>query len=268
MSAGVVGHGLHSGAPGAVRFERHDGPTILRARSIDTRVVDLRVADTVRSTTVVDASGAVRVGTIEHVLAALGGLGLHAGVAVIVDGAEPPLADGGARLYVDLVRALGVVPTASPLRVVRDGVIEHGESRYELRRDDGHGVKLEVSIDFGDARIAKDACWTGDPDDFRDRIAVARTFGFEHEVGDLLERGLASHVTPESVVVIGEGRVLSSGAPFTADEPVRHKLLDLVGDLFLYGGPPRGSVRVTRPGHAATHVVMARALAEGLVVRG
>ncbi len=267
MNARLEGHGLHSGAPGAVRFERHDGPTVLRARGVESRVVDLRVVDTTRSTTVEDASGNVRIGTIEHVLAALGGLGLHSGVAVTVEGTEPPLADGGARRYCDLARALAVPPSPAPLRVVRAGVLEHGGSRYELACAEGDAVTLEVSIDFDDARIARSAHWKGDPDDFRERIAVARTFGFEHEVGDLLERGLASHVTPESVVVIGEGRVLSSGAPFTADEPVRHKLLDLVGDLFLYGGPPRGILRVTRPGHAATHAVMTRALAEGLVVR-
>lgn len=267
MSACVEGHGLHSGAPGAVRFERHDGPTVLRARGVDTRVVDLRVVLAIRSTTVEDPTGVVRIGTVEHVLAALGGLGAHAGVAVVIDGTEPPLADGGARRYVDLVRALGVPPSQAPLRVVRAGTLEHGGSRYELACGDGEGVALEVSVDFDDSRIAQEARWSGDPDDFRERIAVARTFGFEREVGDLLERGLASHVTPESVVVIGDGRVLCSGAPFTADEPVRHKLLDLVGDLFLYGGPPRGIMRVTRPGHAATHAVMARALAEGLVVR-
>jgi UDP-3-O-[3-hydroxymyristoyl] N-acetylglucosamine deacetylase len=62
-------------------------------------------------------------------------------------------------------------------------------------------------------------------------------------------------------------RVLSAGAPFLADEPARHKLLDLVGDLYLYGGPPRGRVRATRPGHGATHEAMRRALAEGLVAR-
>ena len=264
-AASVEGFGLHSGARASVRFERHEGPVILRAGGIDTRITELRVVDTLRSTTVADPSGAVRIGTIEHVLAALGGLGLHAGVAVIADGAEAPLADGGARRYVDLVRALGVAPSAPSLRIVRAGVVEHGASRYEFAC--GEQVTLEVAVDFDDARIAKEARWTGDADDFRERIAVARTFGFEHEVGELLAKGLASHVTPESVVVIGTGRVLASGAPFTSDEPVRHKLLDLVGDLYLHGGPPRGVVRARRPGHAATHAVMARALADGLVAR-
>lgn len=261
----VEGPGLHSGARGSVRFERHDGPVVVRARRGDARATDLRVVDTARSTTVEDPSGKLRITTIEHVLAALGGLGIHHGVAVIVEGIEPPFADGAARLYVDRLRELGVNASEAPLRVARGGVLEHGGSRYAF--EPSAGVVLEVSVDFDDPRIAREARWDGDADDFRERIAVARTFGFEHEVMDLLARGLASHVTPEGVVVIGKDRVLTAGAPFTADEPARHKLLDLAGDLYLYGGPPRGLVRADRPGHAATHAVMARALTEGLVVR-
>lgn len=259
----VEGRGLHTGAQGSVRFVRNEGPVVVRAFGVDTRVTELLVADTRRSTTVVDARGAVRIGTIEHVLGALGGLGIRDGVAVVVEGGEPPLADGGARLYADALRALGARASAPSLAVVRDGSVTVGPSTYELRCADG--VELEVEIDFEDERIARSARWDGDADDFCARIAVARTFGFEHELADLLARGLASHVTPESVVMIGPTRILSSGPPFCADEPARHKLLDLVGDLYLYGGPPRGRVRAVRPGHAATHAIVRRALDEGLV---
>lgn len=270
----ISGWGLHGGGPSSIRFVAHDGPVVLRAGGIDTRIADLRVVDTTRSTTVANATGSVRVATIEHVCAALGGLGVHEGVAVVLEGREPPLADGGARLYADALRALarqaGIRATRPALRIARDGVIEIKGSRYELRcavRDDPDAVELEVALEFDDERIAKEARWSGDPEDFRLRIASARTFGFEVEVGDLLARGLASHVTPESVVVIGKDRVLSAGDAFTADEPARHKLLDLVGDLYLHGGPPRGSLRATRPGHAATHEVMRAAHDQGLIVR-
>jgi len=270
----ISGWGLHGGDPSSIRFVAHDGPVVLRAGGIDTRIADLRVVDTTRSTTVANATGSVRVATIEHVCAALGGLGVHEGVAVVLEGREPPLADGGARLYADALRALarqaGIRATRPALRIARDGVIEIKGSRYDLRcavRDDPDAVELEVALEFDDERIAKEARWSGDPEDFRLRIATARTFGFEDEVGDLLARGLASHVTPESVVVIGKDRVLSAGDAFTADEPARHKLLDLVGDLYLHGGPPCGSLRATRPGHAATHEVMRAAHDQGLIVR-
>jgi UDP-3-O-[3-hydroxymyristoyl] N-acetylglucosamine deacetylase len=263
----IEGPGLHTGAPGAVRFTCHRGPVVLRSGGVDSSMTELRVVDTARSTTVANASGTIRIATIEHVLAALGGLGVHSGVAVVIEGAEAPLADGGARRYVDALRALGITPSPPPLRVVRDGVVVVGKSRYELRRlDDADAVELEIEVDFGDARLARTASWSGDADDFGTRIAGARTFGFEHEIEELLARELASHVTPESVVVIAEAGILSRGAPFTADEPARHKLLDLIGDLYLHGGPPRGGIRAARPGHAVTHEVIRRAREDGLLV--
>ena len=262
----IEGPGLHTGKPGAVRFTRREGPVVLRSGGKDFMMTELRVVDTTRSTTVADTSGSVRIATVEHVLAALGGLGIRSGVAIEIEGPEVPLADGAARRYVEALRALGLASCAPRLRVVRDGVVNVGKRRYELRRLARHdAVELEIEIDFADARITKAARWSGDAEDFAARIAGARTFGFEHELEDLLARGLASHVTPESVVVIGAEHILSRGEAFTADEPARHKLLDLIGDLYLHGGPPRGAVRAIRPGHAATHEVMRRALEEGLV---
>ena len=261
----IRGQGLHSGAHGAIAFERCEGPVVVRANGVEVALADLRVVDTTRSTSVASPCGGVRVATLEHVLAALAGLGVHHGVAIVVEGGEAPLADGGARIYADAVRALAVPCTMPALCVVRRGTVEVGASRYELTP--GDGIAVEVEVEFARADLAREACWMGDEEDFVARIAGARTFGFEREVEELLARGLASHVTPESVVVIGDERILSAGAPFTADEPARHKLLDLLGDLYLHGGPPRGKVRALRPGHAATHEVVAVALARGLVRR-
>jgi UDP-3-O-[3-hydroxymyristoyl] N-acetylglucosamine deacetylase len=261
----VVGQGLHTGALGAVGFEKRAGGVVVRAGASEVAIEALRVVGTARSTTVASADEAIRFATFEHVMAALGGLGIHEGVAIVIEGEEAPLADGGARQYADALAALGLARSAPRLRVARDGDIAIGTSRYELRC--GEGIAVEVEVDFDRPGLAKTASWAGDSEDFLARIAVARTFGFEREVEELMARGLASHVTPESVVVIGAERVLSSGTPFAADEPARHKLLDLVGDLYLHGGPPIGSVRAVRPGHAATHEAMRRALAEGLVIR-
>ena len=265
----VDGYGLHTGAKGAVGFERCDGDVVLRAGGYEVAMDALAVVGTDRSTTVASPDGRIRVATIEHVLAALAGLRIYSGVAVVIEGGEAPLADGGARVYVDALATLGVAPSAPRLRIVKSGKVEVGASRYELRANDANddGIAVEVVVDFDRPGLASTARWSGDAEDFRMRIAVARTFGFEREVEDLLARGLASHVTPESVVVIGEKRIFFSGAPFTEDEPARHKLLDLVGDLYVHGGPPIGSIRALRPGHAATHQAMMCALAEGLVAR-
>ena len=259
----IRGQGLHTGAWGTVAFEPRAGAVHVRANGVEVPLRELTAVATERSTTLGSRDGRVRIATIEHVLAALGGLGIHAGVTIVIEGTEAPLADGGARAYAG--ELLGFPRGAPALRIVRDGVVEVGASRYELRC--GLRPRLEVEVDF--ERLARAAAWPLDDadaaTDFLARIAPARTFGFEHEVNQLLAKGLASHVTPESVVVIGEDRVLSAGAPFSPDEPARHKLLDLIGDLYLHGGPPIGTVSALRPGHAATHEAMRLARNAGLV---
>lgn len=223
---------------------------------------DARVVDVSRSTSI-GASNAARLTTVEHLAAAFGGLSIHEGVEVRVDGPEMPLLDGAARRWCDALTAMGLRRTPPLLAIVRAETVAVGESRYVF--EPGDRTEIEVEVDWGDPRITRAARWQGDARDFAERIAPARTFGFEHEVADLLSRGLASHVAPESVVVIGPDRILCAGVPFTADEPARHKLLDLIGDLWLHGGPPRGRVHAKRPGHAATHAAMEAARERGIV---
>jgi UDP-3-O-[3-hydroxymyristoyl] N-acetylglucosamine deacetylase len=265
----VDGRGLHTGARGSVAFERREGEVVLRSGGAEIAIEALEVVATNRSTTVASPDGTIQFATVEHVLAALAGLGIYRGVAIVIEGKEAPLADGGARWYADALARLGVPKAPARLRIARSGAVDVGASRYELRCNESGDdtVAVEAVVDFDRPGLAGTAQWAGDAEDFVTRIAVARTFGFEHEVPELLARGLASYVTPESVVVIGQERVLSSGAPFTPDEPARHKLLDLLGDLYLHGGPPIGKIRALRPGHAATHEAMRRALAEGLLTR-
>src|SRR5439155_11083163 len=132
------------------------------------------------------------------------------------------------------------------LRVVRDGRVRVGLSEYVFAP--GDETCLSVRIDFDDARLAPEAMWDGSLDAYRAHISGARTFCFESEIDALARSGLAAHVPPESVVVIGD-TILTAGAPFFSEEPARHKLLDLIGDLFVYGGPPRGRIDASRPGH-------------------
>jgi len=265
----LSGHGLHGGAPATVRFVREPGAVRLRRGSAEARIAELVLDGGGRSTTATTRDRRLRVHTVEHVFAALGALSIRDGVVIDVDGPEMPLVDGGARAFVDALSGLGCGPSPPTLRIVRAGTIDIGESRYELQPpqpDDANDIRVEVDHDFDDDRLERHARWRGDIGDFRDRIATARTFGFEHELGDLMARGLARHVAPESVVVVARGGILSAGRPFRADEPARHKLLDLVGDLYAHGGPCQGSIRATRPGHAATHEAMRRGLADGLLM--
>ncbi len=227
---------------------------------------DLRVVDVRRATTVGCATpgGPLRVRTVEHLFAALAALGVRGELIVDVDGPELPLLDGCASLWTTAVG--DVAPPCRPpaLRVARGGIVDVGASRYELRP--GDAVRVEVTVDFGDPRLDPTAVWNGDAADFRERLAPARTFALSRDVDELLGSGLARHVDPGSVVLIAPGVVHAAGRAFTSDEPARHKLIDLMGDLYLTGGPPLGTVRAFRPGHAANAEAVRIAIAARLLV--
>ena len=259
----LEGFGLHGGRPAKVTLRAAPGPTHFvhegRAHALPSFVP----SGERRSTELVSPALSVR--TVEHLFAALAGLSLYEGVAIEVVGDELPLLDGGARAFAEALVSLGVAPSLPGLRVARDATLEHGRTR--LRFEVAEEIRVEVGIDFGDPRLAPSAVWRGDPRDFLERIAPARTFGFGHEVLELADRGLASHVPPESVVLVTDQGILSAGRPPESDEAARHKLLDLLGDSFFWGGPPVGRSRCEIPGHASTHALFARALDEGILVR-
>jgi UDP-3-O-[3-hydroxymyristoyl] N-acetylglucosamine deacetylase len=263
----VEGIGLHSGAPARVVLRSRSGPVTLEAGGLEARIDQLRVVSTARATTVEAHGGALRVGTVEHLFAALAGLGVYEGLALTVDGPEMPLLDGGSAAWCAAIDGLGVEPKAPPSRVTRAAALDVGMSRYEFTPCAGIEVEVRLELDgFDEAQLAPEARWGGDADDFRHRVATARTFVLARDIGDLVAGGLARHVDPASVVVLAPDAILHAGREFSRDEPARHKLLDLVGDLYLSGGPPRGRLRAVRPGHAANAVAIQRARAEGIVL--
>ncbi len=178
-----------------------------------------------------------------------------------------PLLDGGALAWCEAVEWLGVTARAPRSRITRPAVIEIGPCRYEFTP--GSRVEVEARVEFAgfdEVQIAPLARWDGEAADFRARIAPARTFALARDLTELEAGGLARHVDPGSVVVITPDAVHHAGRPFSPDEPARHKLLDLIGDLYLFGGPPLGRLRAVRPGHAANAAAFERARAEGIVV--
>jgi UDP-3-O-[3-hydroxymyristoyl] N-acetylglucosamine deacetylase len=261
----LEGVGLHTGRPSRVVLRAEPGPVRLRAGAVEARIDDLRVASTARATTVEAHGGRLRVGTVEHAFAALAGMAIHEGVTLDVDGPEMPLLDGGAVAWCVAIARLEVAPSRPRLRVAREAAYDVGPSRFELTPDHGGGVEVVACVDFDDPRLAPEASWAGDAVDFADRIAPARTFALAREVDELARRGLARHVDPACVVVIGADAILHAGRPFSPDEPARHKLLDLLGDLYLHGGPALGRIRALRPGHAVNARALRRALEEGVL---
>lgn len=263
----VDGVGLHTGAPSRVGFRVSPGPVVLRVGSVEARLEELRVVSTTRATTVEAHGGRLRVATVEHLFAALAALGVHDGLAIHIEGPEVPLLDGGSAAWYDAIDRLRPEATAPRMRVVREGSVEVGASRYEWLPLDRIAIDVRIDFDgFDGASMTHDARWDGDATDFRARIAPARTFALMRDVTELLSSGLARHVDAASVLVLAPHGVHCAGRPYSADEPARHKLLDLVGDLYLHGGPPIGRLRAVRPGHAANHRALSQALAEGIVV--
>lgn len=257
----LEGRGLHGGAPARITLVRAPGEVAFEKEGRRLPLSAAVPSGARRSTELSWGPHTVR--TTEHLLSAFGGLGIHEGVTIVIEGDEVPLLDGRATAFVDALRELAVAPSPSFLEVVEDAALTH--ERTTMVFAVAAETRVSVTIDFGDSRISDLAAWWGDPDDYASRVACARTFGFAHEMEALAARGLASHVSPESVVILADDTIHSAGDPFWKAEPASHKLLDLVGDLFVHGGPPRGRVHAIFPGHAATHVLVARALEEGVL---
>jgi len=140
-----------------------------------------------------------------------------------------------------------------------------GESRYEFAP--ASGTSVEVTVEFAPFG-SQGAAWDGAEASFLATIAGARTFGYRHQAADLRALGRAQCVNPRAVVVLeSDGSVMPPGEPPKASELARHKLLDLLGDLYLYGGPPQGRIRVERPGHQSNHRAVCEGFARGLLER-
>jgi len=203
--------------------------------------------------------------SVEHLFAALGGLSIRAGVTMEVDGPEMPLLDGAALAFVSALEGLSPPREPPRLRVLRDGVVRVGESVYEFLP--GDGIALDVEVAFDAPRIGRQsASWTGSASTFVGEVAWARTFGFRRDADALRRSGRARDVDPLAVMVLDDdGAVEPPGEEARPAEFARHKLLDLVGDLYLFGGPPHGTVRANRPGHGATHRALIEALERRIV---
>ncbi|CAA2144036.1 MULTISPECIES: UDP-3-O-acyl-N-acetylglucosamine deacetylase [Methylobacterium] len=194
-------------------------------------------------------SGAVA--TIEHLMSALFGLGID-NVLVEIDGPEMPILDGSARLYVEAIDAVGIATCGAPrrwIKVLRTVRIEVGRAFAELRPID-RGFRLDVEIDFdnpviGRSRKAMDL----NPASYRREIAGARTFGMMKDVERYWKAGFALGASLENTVAVGDNAVVNPEGLRYADEFVRHKYLDAVGDLALAGLPIQGAYRSYCGGH-------------------
>jgi UDP-3-O-[3-hydroxymyristoyl] N-acetylglucosamine deacetylase len=262
-----TGVGLHSGAPtqltlhparanAGIVFVRTDlgEPVEIPARSSE-------VASTALATTL--GRGAATVGTVEHLLAALYGLGID-NVRIEIDGPELPVMDGSAAPFVYLIRSAGIFQQREPrdlLRIGRRIEVVDGDRRISI--EPAAGFRVSYAVDFDHPAIRRQELEIGSftPEHFEREISAARTFGFLREVKALWTAGFARGGSPDNTVLLDDEKVVNAGGLRWADEFVRHKVLDLCGDLALLGMPVCGHVRAERGGHEMHQRLVAAILA-------
>jgi UDP-3-O-[3-hydroxymyristoyl] N-acetylglucosamine deacetylase len=264
------GVGLHGGAPARVTVraaEAGSGLVLVRTDLPDEPAFGVHL-EAVRGASFATRLGAVppspaEVSTVEHLLAALAGARID-DARIEVEGPEVPVLDGSALPFSRAIEEVGVVPTSGVRRCIalhRSVAIEEGDRRLEASPAPCFG--LEIEIDFDHPAIGRQSISYPDmsPEAFARELAPARTFGFFSEVEWLRAQGRAAGASLDNTVVLDDATVMNQGGLRFADEFVRHKALDLVGDLALLGAPLCARVHAVRGGHALHHRLVAAILA-------
>lgn len=254
-SASFSGIGLHSGnrvnmtihpapANSGVRFRRVD---LEGKPEIEARVEN--VSETNRSTTI--AKGNVKIHTVEHVLAALAGYGIDNAV-IELDANEPPIADGSSREFCKLIQAAGITTLAeqrefyTPTEPIE---LRSGETVMTLFPD--AAFKITCTSADKQGRFTQFFSTEITPETWAKELSHARTFCFFEEIEYLIKNGLIKGGSLENAVVIRDDAVLTTEPLRYAEEFVRHKMLDILGDLSLAGRPLRGHLIAVKPSHSA-----------------
>lgn len=251
-----VGIGLHSGERSTMRLQpaaAGTGVTLLR-RDLPPgeQVFPVHWGAVRRSAlcTVIGNRHGHQVMTVEHLLSALAALGID-NVAIELDGPEVPIMDGSALPYVEALENVGLRRLDAPRDaiVIRRAIrLQQGQNWAELLPDESRRITVRIDFDaqvIGTQTISIDIT----PSTFRREIAPARTFGFLSDVEKLRAVGLARGGSVENCIVLDDEKVANGDLRFD-DEFVRHKVLDLVGDLVLLGRPLSGRITASRAGHA------------------
>ena len=260
-AATLSGRGLHRDLPCTVRLVPADHASGLLFRHLPSGVeIPARaefVGDCSLATTL--TRDGIRLQTVEHLLSALAGLGVDH-LTIEVDGEELPILDGSAEPWVRLVLEAGIRPMATwprVLRILKPVEVRRGDKW--MRVTPWHGLRLAYTIVYENPTIGRQTVEMSlAPEKYLRDLASARTFCLESDIDFMRSRGLAKGGSLENAVVFGEDGPLNEFLRFE-DEAVRHKMMDLVGDLALLGAPLEGFVEAHCAGHAI-HVELARAI--------
>jgi len=259
-----TGVGLHTGLKVNMRLVPAPADHGIRFRRLDVRerVNEIaarydQVTDCVLSTTIGNEAG-VKVSTIEHLMAALAGTEID-NVVVELDAPEVPIMDGSSQPFVFLIECAGRQEQAAQrkrIRVLKPIEVEDGRGSCTLVPSRGYSISIEIDFE-SPAVTLRDGFFDLSNGAFKREIARARTFGFERDIRKLWQLGLARGGSLDNAVVVGVDHVLmNDGGLRYADEFVRHKVLDAVGDLYLAGAPLLAHFEGERSGHALNNALL------------
>lgn len=257
------GTGLHSGKPVRLTIHPASAEHGVWFRRTDVAPAQAMIAarfDAVvpsRLCTLLSNEAGVAVSTVEHLMAAIAGCGLH-NALIEIDGPEVPILDGSAQPFVEAILARGLVDLDTPVRAIEVlKPIEVREGDAVARIEPSQTLNIRFEIDFPDAAIGQQSKTLNMANGaFVHELCDSRTFCRQADVDQMRANGLALGGTYENAVVVDGARVLSPGGMRHADEPVRHKMLDALGDLALAGAPLLGTYIGHRAGHALTNKLL------------
>jgi UDP-3-O-[3-hydroxymyristoyl] N-acetylglucosamine deacetylase len=265
-----AGIGVHSGEKArlvlkpapvdtGVVFRRTD----LAARNNEIKAHADAVSDTRLGTTLTNEAG-VSVAVVEHLMAALAGMGID-NLIIEIDGPEVPIMDGSSAVYCELLLQAGLKTQSAPrqrIRILERIEIIDGPKRATLSPSDDTLLTLRARIEYDDDVIGvQQMALRMAPGMFARDLAFARTYGFARDVDMLRSMGLARGGSLDNAVVVEDGAVMNPEGLRAEDEFVRHKMLDAVGDLMLAGAPIAGSYDAVQPGHALNNALVRKLLA-------
>jgi UDP-3-O-[3-hydroxymyristoyl] N-acetylglucosamine deacetylase len=269
----ATGIGLHTGekvyltlrpAPidTGVVFVRTDLSPVVEIKASNEAVVDTRLATTI-------GVGDAKISTVEHVLAALSGLGID-NVYIEVSGPEMPIMDGSAATFVFLVQSAGIEAQSAAKKFIRikkpiriDGTDSSSDFGQSVELLPYAGFKVSHTIIYDNAVIRKQhASIDFASTDFVKAVSRARTFGLMQEFEQLREMNLAQGGSLDNAIVVDEFRILNADGLRHDDEFVRHKILDAIGDLYLLGHSILGEFVGFKSGHTENHALRSALLAQ------
>jgi UDP-3-O-[3-hydroxymyristoyl] N-acetylglucosamine deacetylase len=261
----LTGRGLHSGAPARISLRPAAPNTgiVFKLHGKKVSVGPEAVCNTDFATVVGDTNGS-KCSTVEHLMAALSGLGIDNAV-VEVEGDEIPAFDGSSASFVEAIDAVGVEAQDAArryIKILKPIKVEDGRCSGELLPYDA-GFRVEIEIDFEHAAIGRQR-FAGmiTPEIFREELSRARTFGFMRDVAKLWGAGYALGASLDNTICLADDRIVNPEGLRYADEFVRHKALDAVGDLAMTGMPILGRYRSTCGGHKLNAAVVAALMAD------